>query len=102
MRNSTLAEAQAGGCTESLWFRTAEAREAQHPQDAIAIYEARIDPIVAHTDKRAYDEAAELMERIGGLMKRSGSGKEFGEWVNAVRAKHKAKRNFMKRLERLG
>ena len=44
-------------------------------------------------------EAAELVGKIGGLMKRIGREMEFGEWVEGVRNKHKAKRNFMKRLE---
>lgn len=96
---AALAEARAGGCTEGLWMKLAEAREAAHPADAIEIYQARLDPIVNRANNQAYDEAAALARRIGGLMKRAGKEKELDEWLQALRARHKAKRNFMKRLE---
>jgi len=34
-------------------------------------------------------------------MGRTGKAGEFGDWLAEVRAKHKAKRNFIQRLERL-
>jgi len=71
-----------------------------HPQQAIDIYQARIDPIVGRGNNGAYDEAAELVGMIGKLMKRIGKDKELAAWLGELRAKHKAKRNFMRRLER--
>ena len=65
------------------------------------IYQAHIDPIVARTNNDAYDEAAELVRTIKKLMERTGKTKEFAAWLGALRTKHKAKRNFMQRLERL-
>jgi uncharacterized Zn finger protein len=95
---AALAEAKAGGCTAELWMRLAKARAAQHPQDAIEIYQARIDPIVNLKHNQAYDDAAGLVGTIKTLMERSGKAKEFGDWLAGVKAKHKAKRNFMQRL----
>lgn len=97
--DAALAEARAGGCTEALWMKLAQAREASHPAEAAEIYRARIDPIIARTNNAAYDEAAKLTARIRGLMKRAGKEKECGEWLDALRSRHKAKRNLMKRLE---
>ncbi|MBI2311049.1 MAG: SWIM zinc finger family protein [Betaproteobacteria bacterium] len=99
--DAALAEAKAGGCTEDLWFKLAKAREKQHPQDAIEIYRARVEPIVNQKDNRAYDEATELIGKIGALMKRVGQQREFTAWLDAMRVKHKAKRNFMQRLDRV-
>lgn len=96
---AALAEARAGGCTEGLWMKLATAREAAHSADAIEIYQARLDPLVARANNRAYDEATALARRIGGLMKRAGKENDFDAWLQAIRARHKAKRNFMKRLE---
>jgi uncharacterized Zn finger protein len=99
--DAALAEARAGGCTAELWMKLAKAREKDHPQDAIAIYQQRIDPIVNLGQNQAYDHAAELAGTIKALMNRAGQAKQFGEWLAEVRAKHKAKRNFMKRIEQL-
>lgn len=82
---AALAEARSGGCTESLWMEIARAREAEHPRDAISIYQARIDPIVKRMDNRAYDEAAALAGKIGTLMKHCGQVKAFSEWIDSVR-----------------
>jgi uncharacterized Zn finger protein len=100
---AALAEAKAGGCTAELWMKLAKARSAQHPQDAIEIYQARIDPIVNLKHNQAYDDAAGLVGTIKTLMERTGKGKgkEFGDWLAEVKAKHKAKRNFVQRLARL-
>lgn len=98
--DAALAEAKTGGCSESLWFAIAEAREAKHPEDAIAIYQARLDTIVKQANNRAYDEAAALVAKVRGLMRRTKQEREFAMWLEAVRATHKAKRNFMQRLDK--
>jgi len=99
--NSALTEAKAGGCTESLWFDLAKTREKDHPQDAVAIYQARLDGIVQQGNNRAYDEAAALVGRIRELMRRTKQKNEFAAWIGGVRARHKAKRNFMQRLDKI-
>jgi uncharacterized Zn finger protein len=98
---AALAEAKAGGCTADLWMKLANARAKDHPHDAIEIYQARLDPLVNLKHNQAYDDAAELVGTIKKLMERVGKAKEFGEWLAGVKVRHKAKRNFMKRLEDL-
>lgn len=100
--DAALAEAKSGGCTESAWTQLAQAREKDHPQDAAAIYRNSIDGIIDHKHNRAYDEAAELAAKIKTLMQRAGQTREFDEWLGTLRLKHKAKRNFMQRIEGLG
>lgn len=99
--DAALAEAKSGGCTGSAWTQLAQAREKDHPQDAAAIYRNSIDGIVNQTNNRAYDEAAELAGKINALMQRAGQKEEFTAWLEALRLKHKAKRNFMQRIEGL-
>jgi uncharacterized Zn finger protein len=98
---AALAEAKAGGCTADLWMKLAKARAAEHPQDAIEIYQGQLDPIVDRKHNQAYDEAAKLIGTVKALMNRTGQTKQFGDWLAEVRAKHKAKRNFMKRIGQL-
>lgn len=49
----------------------------------------------------AHDEAAALIKKIRDLMRRTKQEKEFTAWLKTVRGKHKAKRNFMQRLDRV-
>ncbi len=96
---AALAEAKAGGCTGGAWTQIARAREKEHPRDAAAIYRNSIDGIIDYKNNRAYDEAAGLAGKIKALMQRAGEEREFVEWLGALREKHKAKRNFMQRIE---
>jgi hypothetical protein len=99
--DAALAEAKSGSCTESAWTQLAHAREKDHPQDAAAIYRNSIDGIVNQTNNRAYDEAAELTAKIKALMQRAGQKEEFATWLETLLLKHKAKRNFVKRMEEM-
>jgi hypothetical protein len=98
---AALAEAKAGGCAADLWMKLAKARAKDHPQDAIEIYQARIDPLVNLKHNQAYDDAAELIGTIRELMAQTGKARGFGGWLEEVKIKHKAKRNFMKGLDAL-
>ncbi|MGH8503638.1 MAG: hypothetical protein ACREVE_14420 [Gammaproteobacteria bacterium] len=95
---AALREAKTGGCSEPLWLQLAAALEARQPEDAIEIYKDRVDPIVDRRNNQAYDEAAELLRKIQELMRRTGQAPAFLDYVAAVRARHKAKRNFMQRI----
>lgn len=97
--DAALAFAKAGGCTEHLWFAIAAAREQSHPADAAEIYQARLDRIVHQGNNHAYDEAAALVRKIHDLMRRTNQENEFAAWLETVRTRHKAKRNFMQRLD---
>ena len=67
----------------------------------MAIYQRQIDPIVNHKNNDAYREAAKLIRKIRQLMARLGREAEFPEYLAAVRAAHKPKRNFMAMLNDL-
>jgi len=98
---TALDQARATGCPVHLWLEIARALEKESAADAIAIYQEQIDPVVARTRDHAYDEATKLVQRVRDLLAGAGSSADFAPWLNAVRARHKAKRNFMKRLDRL-
>jgi len=96
---AALEAARAGGCGTHLWLQLAGALEADHADEAIAIYQNCIDPIVGRTGNQAYDQAADLLRRIRGLMAHAGRSGEFAAYLQALRIEHKAKRNFIQRLE---
>jgi uncharacterized Zn finger protein len=96
---AALGEARTHGCAPHLWLKSAKALESSHPDEAVAIYQEQIGPIVNLTNNQAYGQAVELLRRMRALMVRTGKRAEFGPYLDSLRIKHKAKRNFMRRLQ---
>lgn len=92
-------EAQAGGCSESLWLRLAAAREKDHPADAPPIYLRQAEAAVAGSSDGRYYDAVDLLLKAAVLMRRLGRGAEFARQLDALCAKYKVKRAFIKLVE---
>jgi uncharacterized Zn finger protein len=92
-------EAKEGGCSDRLWLDLASLREEDHPEDSLAIYQERIEPLVNRTNNKAYGRAYELVLKVRTLMRRLGREAEFEEYVELLRLEYKRKRNFMKLLD---
>ncbi len=92
-------EAKEGGCSNDLWLELAARREDAHPEDALSVYEARIEPLIQRTNNSAYQRAYELLLKVRRLMQRLGREQEFDEYLELLRAEYKRKRNFMKLLD---
>ncbi len=92
-------EAQEGGCSEKLWLELAARREEEHPEEALAVYEGKIELLIEQTNNAAYEEAYELLAKMGALMGRLDRETEFEEYLELIRTEYKRKRNFMKLLE---
>ncbi len=95
-------EAREGGCSENLWLELAARREEEHPQEALTIYEGKIEPLIEQTNNAAYKEACELLAKVGALMRRLDREEEFEEYLQLIRTEYKRKRNLMKLLEAMG
>ncbi|EHQ07658.1 tetratricopeptide repeat protein [Leptonema illini] len=96
---AALKEARAGKYDGHLWFDIAEALEPIIATESVRIYQERIDDIIDLKGNRAYDRAADLVRHIRKLMTRLHRQEEFLPWLDTVRRRHKAKSNFMKRIE---
>lgn len=96
---AALDAARAGGCNPHQWLRLAGACERDYPQDAADIYRQRLDNIVNRKTNDAYDEGADIINTVRKLMRRTRQTGEFNKWLDEVRVRHKAKRNFMQRLD---
>lgn len=92
-------EAKAGGCYDGLWRTLAAWREKNHPQDAVPIYRKDVDSALKRMGNESYREAVRLLRKIRSLMKRIDQDEEFMRELAALRAAHKAKRNFLKLLD---
>jgi tetratricopeptide (TPR) repeat protein len=82
------------GAADGLRNSLAEASEATHPREAMAVYVARVDRLVSTGGNANYQEACRLVARMGALRGAS----EQAAYVAGLKARFKAKRNFMKLL----
>jgi uncharacterized Zn finger protein len=96
--DAAWAEAKHGGCHNDLWFRLAEAREKDHPEDALAVYGEQLNRALQHALPRAYQETVEILRKLYPLKMRVGKEFEFAALVGSIRATYKARRNLMKLL----
>ncbi len=92
-------EAEATGCSASLWMQLARLRERTHPADAVRVYQEAVERALGQKHNDAYREAVDLLRDIARAMKRSKDSPGFAAYVEAVRARHKPKRNFVKLLD---
>lgn len=92
-------EAKRGGCSDRLWLDLAARREDGHPEDSLAVYQERIEPLINETNNKAYKEAYDLLLRVRELMHYLGRQAEFDEYLQLLRLEYKRKRNFMKLLD---
>ncbi len=93
-------EAKAGGCSDRLWLKLAGARENEHPEDVMPIYQVLAERLIRRKDKKSYAEAARLIEKTRRLMVRTGQSDKFPAYLAWIRAEHKRKRNMMRLLDR--
>jgi uncharacterized Zn finger protein len=56
-------------------------------------------PLIEQTNNAAYEQACELLAKVGALMHRLEREPEFKEYLELIRTEYKRKRNFMKLLE---
>lgn len=94
--------AKSGGCSQSLWMQLAEARAADHPEDALSVYQPAVEPLIDKTNNEAYREAVELLSKVEGLMKRLNREAEFEQFLAHLSTEYKRKRNFIKLLNHRG
>jgi len=91
---------QAGGCSPDLWLDLAERREAEDPEDALAVWKGQMEPTIGGKNADAYRHAIELLRKIHRVLARLGRSDEFAAYIDDLRANHKRLRNLMKMLDR--
>ncbi|MEQ1814352.1 MAG: hypothetical protein ABL860_07885, partial [Candidatus Nitrotoga sp.] len=93
--------ASRGAISDQLWLKLAAVREADHPGDVVPIYRRLIETAVAQTNNAAYDEAIRLLKKLNLLLMQFNSPAGFKQYIALLRVTYKAKRNFIKLLDKL-
>ncbi len=93
--------AQELDCSRRLWLDLARQRAAEHPADAIAVYQREIEAAIGVAGGKGYATAVELVGRVAAIMERQGEFDELSMYLVELRARHGRKRNLIKLLDGL-
>jgi uncharacterized Zn finger protein len=86
------------GCNEYLLEELAEASEQSHPAEALKVYADRVERRVRLGGPVNYEHACEIVGRMRVLREGLGETAQHAAYLDDLRIRHKAKRNFMKLL----
>lgn len=86
------------GCSQALWMDLARAREADHPADAIPVYQREIEALIDRKDPRFYDSAVDMVGMVGELFRVIGDPAAFDAYVADLQRRHKAKSKLQRIL----
>ena len=89
-------------CDQRLWMQLARARESEHPEDAIPIYEREIEALIDKKNDTGYRDAVQLMVHVESLHVRLQRRDAFATFVERVRVTHGRKTNLMRRFDGKG
>lgn len=90
------------GCDQRRWLVLAQAREADHPLDAIPIYRRAALAAIDTVKRGGYEQAVRLLTRIERAAAAAGSPEVFDELVDGIVADHKRKTSLMAMLDQKG
>jgi uncharacterized Zn finger protein len=86
------------GCSEVLLEQLAEASENSHPTEALKVYANRVERMLGLGGPGNYENACRILGRMRLLREGLGETTKHAAYLDDLRFRHKAKRNFMKLL----
>jgi hypothetical protein len=88
----------AHGCSEGLLGQLAEASEQSHPAEALKAYADRVERMVGLGGQSNYENAHRIIGRMRLIREGLGEIMQHAAYLDDLRSRHMAKRNFMKLL----
>jgi len=86
------------GCSELLLEELAKTSERSHPVEALRVYADRVEQRVRLGGQINYEYACGLIGRMQTVRKNIGETAQHAAYLDDLKIRHKAKRNFMKLL----
>lgn len=88
------------GATDPLWLELARRRGADRPDDALEVYRRLIEGAIAGRDRRAYREAARLLDEVRSMLSAHDRANDFEAELSAVRRAHARKPALLDELDK--
>lgn len=82
-------------CSLQVKLELAEARENDHPADAIGVYQAHIEELIRYKDADHYRHAAKRLKKLRMLYRNAGQAAEFGDYLASLVRAHRRKARLL-------
>ena len=84
------------------WLRLADARQAQHPADALPVYWRVVDEVLTTADRRAYAQAIRILKRARAAATTAHQDQTFTDNLAAIRETHRRRPTLIAMLNKAG
>ena len=87
---------------EKQWLRLAESREADHPSDAFAVYQAMAEEFLQTADRRAYRDGVRILKRAARAADAAHRGEDFCRQIGWLRDHYRRRPTLIAMLDKAG
>ena len=84
------------------WLRLAESREAKHPGDALAVYQAVAVEILQTADRRAYQSGVRILKKAAKAAHAADRVEDFSKHVGRLRDQYRRRPTLIAMLDKAG
>jgi hypothetical protein len=84
------------------WLRLAESREAEHPEDALAVYQAVAGEILQTADRRAYQTGVRILKKAAKAAHAADRVEDFSNQVGRLRDQYRRRPTLIAMLDKAG
>jgi uncharacterized Zn finger protein len=84
------------------WLRLAESREAEHPGDALGVYQAVAEDVLQTADRRAYQDGVRILKKAAKAADAAARMDAFSERIARLREQYRRRPTLIAMLDKAG
>ena len=84
------------------WLRLAESREAEHPGDALVVYQAMAGEILQTADRRSYQNGVRLLKKAAKAAHAADRVEDFSKQIGRLRDQYRRRPTLIAMLDKAG
>ena len=84
------------------WLRIAASREAEHPEDALTVYQAVADEVLETADRRAYADGVRILKKAAKSARAAGRAEDFAKHIAGLRERYRRRPTLIAMLDKAG
>jgi len=81
-------------------LEVARAAEKSHPETALRIYRAEVKSLISARGRQSYQSACQFLKKIRPLLKMSGHGDDWDDYISRLREENRSLRAFQEELKK--
>jgi hypothetical protein len=84
------------------WLRLAESREAEHPADALRVYQEVAEEVLQTADRRAYQDGVRILKKAAKAADAAARIDDFSNRISRLREQYRRRPTFIAMLDKAG